>query len=103
MRAIKNYMKEKYQHNLALDTSYANLQEAEANVESVQAQIKQKTITAPFDGRIGIQSKINLEPICFSLEQTWSPYKHWIRYMFNLICLKNIYRIFISIKHSMSV
>lgn len=39
----------------ALDTRYAELQEAEANVESTQAKIKQKTITAPFDGRIGIR------------------------------------------------
>ena len=43
----------------ALDTRFANLQEAEANVESLQAQIKQKTITAPFDGRIGIR-QVNL-------------------------------------------
>ena len=39
----------------ALDTNYAELQEAEANVELVQAQIKQKTIIAPFSGRIGIR------------------------------------------------
>jgi membrane fusion protein (multidrug efflux system) len=43
----------------ALDTRYAALQEAEAGVQSVQAQIKQKTITAPFDGRTGIR-QINL-------------------------------------------
>lgn len=39
----------------ALDTRYAELLEAQADVESVQAQIKQKTITAPFDGRLGIR------------------------------------------------
>lgn len=39
----------------ALDTRFAELQEAEANVESTLAKIKQKTITAPFDGRIGIR------------------------------------------------
>lgn len=43
----------------ALDTSYAQLLQAQAGVESVQAQIAQKTITAPFDGRIGIR-QVNL-------------------------------------------
>ncbi len=43
----------------ALDTRFAELQEAEAGVQSVQAKIKQKTIRAPFDGRIGIR-QINL-------------------------------------------
>jgi len=38
-----------------LDTSYAQLQQAEAGVELVQAKIKQKTITAPFSGKIGIR------------------------------------------------
>lgn len=42
-----------------LDKYQAELLEAQAGVESVQAQIKQKTITAPFDGRLGIR-QINL-------------------------------------------
>lgn len=43
----------------ALDISYSRLQEAQSDVESVLARIKQKTITAPFAGRIGIR-QINL-------------------------------------------
>ena len=43
----------------AVDTRYAELQESEAGVQSVQAQIKQKTITAPFDGKLGIR-QVNL-------------------------------------------
>jgi membrane fusion protein (multidrug efflux system) len=39
----------------AYDESYSQLQEAEASVEAAQAKIKQKTITAPFSGRIGIR------------------------------------------------
>lgn len=38
-----------------LDASYAEWQEAQAGVEQAQAKIKQKTITAPFDGRLGIR------------------------------------------------
>ncbi|OGT42682.1 MAG: hypothetical protein A3F42_06095, partial [Gammaproteobacteria bacterium RIFCSPHIGHO2_12_FULL_37_34] len=38
-----------------LDTRYAELLEAQGNAESIQAQISQKTITAPFDGRLGIR------------------------------------------------
>ncbi|OGT37515.1 MAG: hypothetical protein A3F11_02540 [Gammaproteobacteria bacterium RIFCSPHIGHO2_12_FULL_37_14] len=38
-----------------LDTRFAELLEAQGNVESIQAQIQQKTITAPFDGRLGIR------------------------------------------------
>lgn len=36
------------------DMSLAQLQEAQAGIEEVQAKIKQKTITAPFDGKVGI-------------------------------------------------
>lgn len=60
-----NYQRDKklFEKNVAsqaaLDTRYANLQEAEANVQSILAKIKQKTISAPFDGRIGIR-QINL-------------------------------------------
>lgn len=43
----------------ALDTSKAELLQAQAGVEFVEAQIKQKTITAPFDGRLGIR-QVNL-------------------------------------------
>ncbi|MFZ2315427.1 MAG: efflux RND transporter periplasmic adaptor subunit [Gammaproteobacteria bacterium] len=39
----------------ALDTRQAELLQAEAGVESAQAQIQQKTITAPFDGKLGIR------------------------------------------------
>lgn len=42
-----------------LDIRYAELLEAQGSVESVQAQIKQKTITAPFDGKLGIR-QVNL-------------------------------------------
>lgn len=38
-----------------LDQRYAELLEAQANDESIQAQISQKTIIAPFDGRLGIR------------------------------------------------
>lgn len=41
------------------DTTAARLAEAEANVEGTQAKIHQKTIVAPFDGKIGIR-KINV-------------------------------------------
>lgn len=43
----------------AFDTRYAELKEAEANVESTQAKINQKTIVASFDGKLGIRN-INL-------------------------------------------
>lgn len=42
-----------------LDTRYAELLQAQASVETGLAQIQQKTITAPFDGRLGIR-QINL-------------------------------------------
>lgn len=38
-----------------LDSRYAELLQAEAGVEYIQAQIKQKNITAPFDGKLGIR------------------------------------------------
>lgn len=38
-----------------VDASYAELLEAEGNVESIKAHIKQKNITAPFDGKLGIR------------------------------------------------
>lgn len=37
------------------DTSQAEFKEAEASVEATQARIKQKTLTAPFSGKIGIR------------------------------------------------
>lgn len=43
----------------AVDATRAELLEAEAVVESTQAKIQQKTIVAPFDGRIGIR-QINI-------------------------------------------
>lgn len=39
----------------SLDTRYSELQIAEANVDTTKAQIKQKNIVAPFDGRLGIR------------------------------------------------
>lgn len=38
-----------------LDTRYAEFLQAEAAVDASRAQIQQRTITAPFDGRIGIR------------------------------------------------
>jgi membrane fusion protein (multidrug efflux system) len=43
----------------ALDARYAELTEAQAGVEAIKAQVQQKTITAPFDGVLGI-GDINL-------------------------------------------
>ena len=51
----KKLFEKKFSSQAALDTRYAELLEAQAGVESVQAQIKQKIITAPFDGRTGIR------------------------------------------------
>lgn len=42
-----------------LDSRYSELLKAQAGVESAEAQIRQKTITAPFDGRLGIR-QVNL-------------------------------------------
>jgi membrane fusion protein, multidrug efflux system len=39
----------------AFDTSLAELEEAQANLQVTQAKIKQKTIVAPFSGKIGIR------------------------------------------------
>src|SRR5207247_7961535 len=38
-----------------VDTDIAELQETQASVEADQAKIKQKTITSPFSGNIGIR------------------------------------------------
>lgn len=38
-----------------LDSRYAELLQAQAGVELVEAQIRQKNITAPFDGKLGIR------------------------------------------------
>lgn len=43
----------------SLDKSLAALQQAEAALDLINAEIKQKTITAPFDGRVGIR-QVNL-------------------------------------------
>lgn len=43
----------------AVDTDLANLQQAQAGVEATQARINQKTVTAPFSGKIGIR-QINI-------------------------------------------
>lgn len=51
----KTLFTKKVSSQAMLDKSYAELLQAQAGVESVQAQIQQKTITAPFDGRIGIR------------------------------------------------
>lgn len=39
-----------------IDKFSAQLQQAEAGVQQIQARIKQKTILAPFDGKIGIRA-----------------------------------------------
>lgn len=60
-----NYEREKTLFNkhvstqAALDSRNAELLKAQAVVETAQAQIQQKTITAPFDGRLGIR-QVNL-------------------------------------------
>jgi membrane fusion protein (multidrug efflux system) len=43
----------------ALDARYAELLQAQGSAQSVEAQIQQKTIAAPFDGRLGIR-QVNL-------------------------------------------
>lgn len=43
----------------SVDEAKANLQQSEANVEKIQAQITQKHITAPFSGELGIR-QVNL-------------------------------------------
>jgi membrane fusion protein (multidrug efflux system) len=55
----KTLLKKTVGSQAAADTSFAKLQEAEADAEEVKARIKQKTITAPFSGKIGIR-QINL-------------------------------------------
>ncbi|CEK11348.1 efflux RND transporter periplasmic adaptor subunit [Legionella hackeliae] len=42
-----------------VDEALANLQQAQANVERTEAEIKQKHITAPFSGQLGIR-QVNL-------------------------------------------
>jgi len=39
----------------SVDVANANLQQAQAKVEQIEAQIRQKHITAPFTGRLGIR------------------------------------------------
>lgn len=43
----------------SVDEAKANLQQSQANVEKIQAQIKQKHIVAPFAGQVGIR-QVNL-------------------------------------------
>lgn len=56
-----NYERERklFERNVSskatLDTRYAELLQAQGAVESIEAQIKQKTIAAPFAGRLGIR------------------------------------------------
>ena len=52
-------MKKNVSSQSVLDQSAADLEEAQAGLEGTQAHIKQKTITAPFSGKIGIR-KINI-------------------------------------------
>lgn len=60
-----NYNREKSLFNKhvtsqsTLDTRYAELLQAQASVDTALAQIQQKTISAPFDGRLGIR-QVNL-------------------------------------------
>lgn len=51
----KTLFNKKVSSQAVLDSRYAELLQAEAGVDYVKAQIKQKTITAPFDGRLGIR------------------------------------------------
>lgn len=55
----KTLFNKKVSSQAALDQRNAELLQAEAGVETTQAQIQQKTIAAPFDGRIGIR-QVNL-------------------------------------------
>lgn len=55
----KTLFEKKVSSQATLDTRYAELLQAEAGVELAQAQIQQKTIAAPFDGRLGIR-QVNL-------------------------------------------
>lgn len=55
----KTLFNKKVSSQSTLDIRQAELSQAEAAVDAVQAQIQQKTITAPFDGRLGIR-QINL-------------------------------------------
>lgn len=50
----KTLLKKNVAAQSVVDTDLATLEEAEAGVEVTQAHIKQKTVTAPFDGKIGI-------------------------------------------------
>jgi len=51
----KTLFTKKVSSQASLDTRYAELLQAQSAVESVQAQIQQKTIAAPFSGRLGIR------------------------------------------------
>lgn len=51
----KTLVQKKVLAQAVLDESEAQLKEAEANLEEAQAKINQKTIKAPFNGRIGIR------------------------------------------------
>ncbi len=55
----KALMKKNVVAQSVLDQAAAELEEAQANVQATEAKIKQKTIVAPFSGKIGIK-KINL-------------------------------------------
>lgn len=56
---INTLFKKNVSSQSALDTVQAELLQAQAGVEYVEGQIRQKTITAPFDGRLGIR-QINI-------------------------------------------
>ncbi len=51
----KALSKKSYLSQSDMDKNVAQLQEQQANVEATEARIKQKTVTAPFDGKIGIR------------------------------------------------
>lgn len=51
----KTLLKKNVASQSTVDTDFANLQQAQAGVEATLARINQKTITAPFSGKIGIR------------------------------------------------
>lgn len=55
----KTLLKKNVAAQSVVDTDFANLQQAQAGVDAVKARIQQKTITAPFSGKIGIR-QINI-------------------------------------------
>jgi membrane fusion protein (multidrug efflux system) len=51
----KTLLKKTYLSQAEFDTSSAKLEEAQASLQGIQARLRQKAITAPFTGKIGIR------------------------------------------------